>query len=224
MESDGHEEWDIMPYGIRPMLPSDVPQAQEIEHDAFPEVWPPTPFDRELRNRLARHLVAYDLNDDEPSNGETSEEGHRSWLESLPILGGLFTKGGGEPRHDRLVGFVGLWFMLDEAHITAIASRSTHRGLGIGELLLIAGVELALVEGAKMVTLEARVSNTVAHNLYKKYGFSITGRRKRYYSDNNEDAFVMSTEDITTPEYQGKFAQLRQAHSQRWGASTRYIT
>jgi ribosomal-protein-alanine N-acetyltransferase len=222
VDRDEHEEWDMMPYGIRPMLTSDVPQAQEIEHDAFPEVWPPTPFERELRNRLARHLVAYDLLD-ESEDDEPSEEVRRSWLGSLPIVGGLFTKGG-EPRHDHLVGFVGLWFMLDEAHITAIASRSTHRGKGIGELLLIASIELALVEGAKMVTLEARVSNTVAHNLYKKYGFSITGRRKRYYSDNNEDAFVMSTEDITTPEYQEKFARLRQAHSERWGASTRYIT
>ncbi len=223
MDNPEHEDWDMMPYGIRPMLPSDVPQSQEIERDAFPEVWPPTPFERELRNRLARHLVAYDLTATPSSNGGPTEEERRSWLGSLPIVGGLFTKGGA-PRHDVLVGYVGLWFMLDEAHITAIASRSTHRGKGIGELLLIASIELALLEGSKIVTLEARVSNTVAHNLYKKYGFTITGRRKQYYSDNNEDAFIMSTEDITTSVYQERFARLREAHSQRWGVSARYIT
>jgi ribosomal-protein-alanine N-acetyltransferase len=73
------------------------------------------------------------------------------------------------------------------------------------------------------VTLEARVSNVVAQNLYKKYGFSIVGRRKRYYTDNNEDAFVMSTEDVSSLQYRASFDDLRRRHSERWGASSRYI-
>jgi ribosomal-protein-alanine N-acetyltransferase len=62
---------------------------------------------------------------------------------------------------------------------------------------------------ARFVTLEVRVSNYVAQNLYRKYGFSQTGVRRRYYSDNHEDAFVMSTENITTDAYQQRFTELR---------------
>ena len=74
--------------------------------------------------------------------------------------------------------------------------REFYQRRGIGELLLIACVELAILRNADVVTLEVRVSNTLAQNLYKKYGFEIVGTRKKYYTDDHEDAFIMTTGKI----------------------------
>lgn len=90
-----------------------------------------------------------------------------------------------------IAGYCGLWIIVDEAHITNIAIRPEYRRLGLGKALLIYVMELATLAGAKKMTLEVRVTNTIAQNLYKQLGFEITGVRPRYYSDNNEDAYIM---------------------------------
>ena len=82
---------------------------------------------------------------------------------------------------------------------------------GIGELLLLALIHNAMAVGARWVTLEVRVSNQIAQELYRKYGFEMTGRRKNYYSDNNEDALIMTTPLVTTIEYQLKLDGLQGA-------------
>lgn len=226
----GTEERETMRYGVRPMLPEDVPQVSAIEREAFPEVWPPTPFQKEMRNHLARHLVAWDTEASEAREAEEAAEESkpseppRAGWRGLPLLGRFLPRvEAPPPQTDGTVGYVALWFMVDEAHITSIAVRGSHRGQGVGEILVIASVEMAQLRGSRIVTLETRVSNIVAQNLYKKYGFSTVGRRKRYYTDNNEDAFVMSTGDISSPEYRASFDDLRRRHSERWGASSRYI-
>ena len=90
--------------------------------------------------------------------------------------------------------------LIDEAaHITSIASHFRFRGMGIGELLLIGTVEVALFKQLNNVTLEVRVGNEIAQSLYRKYGFKEIGVRKRYYLDNGEDALIMTTDPITTP-------------------------
>jgi ribosomal-protein-alanine N-acetyltransferase len=113
------------------------------------------------------------------------------------------------PEAVNIVGFAGLWHMVNEAHITTIAAHPEYRGRGVGELMLSSMIGVAYTVHARFVTLEVRVSNYVAQNLYRKYGFSQTGVRRRYYSDNHEDAFVMSTENITTDAYQQRFTELR---------------
>lgn len=115
-----------------------------------------------------------------------------------------------------VLGFAGLWFILDEAHLTSIAVRESHRRHGIGELLLISALELAVEKGAQIMTLEVRVSNSPAQGLYEKYGFSNVGVRRGYYTDNNEDAFLMSTDRITSASYQASFQRLKECHSQKW--------
>lgn len=90
-----------------------------------------------------------------------------------------------------IVGFCGMWLILDECHVTNIAILPEERGKKLGERLMKAAIEVAKSQGAKLMTLEARVSNQVAQNLYRKLGFQNGGIRKRYYSDNYEDALVM---------------------------------
>ncbi|MBY6038588.1 ribosomal protein S18-alanine N-acetyltransferase [Fictibacillus nanhaiensis] len=92
------------------------------------------------------------------------------------------------------IGYCGIWLVMDEAHVTNIAILPSYRGRKLGEQLMREAIKLAKRQGALTMTLEARVSNHVAQNLYKKLGFQAGGIRKNYYSDNGEDALVMWVE------------------------------
>ncbi|MFY0545928.1 ribosomal protein S18-alanine N-acetyltransferase [Brevibacillus sp. H7] len=92
---------------------------------------------------------------------------------------------------DRVVAYCGMWIVLDEAHITNIAVHPDCRGRKIGERLMRQMMGLAYLLGARSMTLEVRPSNTIARSMYAKLGFAEHGRRKHYYSDNNEDAIIM---------------------------------
>ncbi len=90
-----------------------------------------------------------------------------------------------------IAGYGGMWMIMDEAHITNIAVRKKFRGNKLGERLLRELQTTAMQLGAKRMTLEVRVSNTIARRLYEKMGFYPSGTRKGYYTDNNEDALIM---------------------------------
>lgn len=91
----------------------------------------------------------------------------------------------------KIVAYGGMWIVIDEAHITNIAVLPEYRGLKIGEQLMMKMMETMIVKGVKKATLEVRVSNIVAQNMYQKFGFKNGGIRKSYYTDNYEDALVM---------------------------------
>ncbi len=95
-----------------------------------------------------------------------------------------------------VIGYAGMWIILDEGHITNIAVHPEYRGIGAGSLLLEALIEICKIEFIKSMTLEVRKSNIRAQNLYKKYGFLQNGIRKGYYRDNKEDALIMWKYDI----------------------------
>ena len=116
-----------------------------------------------------------------------------------------------------VAGYVRVWYQGEEAHITEIAVREQLRGRGIGELLLIGSLRAAVEYGSKVMTLEARVSNFVAQRLYEKYGFKSVGLRKAYYSDNREDAVIMTTNPIASEDYQKMFGALQDSYRTRWG-------
>ena len=94
------------------------------------------------------------------------------------------------------VAYAGMWFVLDEAHVTNIAVRPDRRGLGYGRAITEALVQLAADSGMTWMTLECRRSNAIAQLLYRKLGFVEVGFRKRYYADNNEDALIMALETL----------------------------
>lgn len=91
----------------------------------------------------------------------------------------------------KVVGYCGVWIIIDEAHITNIALLPEYRGMRLGEALMAKVMGLAREMGAVRMTLEVRVSNVRAQNLYRKFGFEEGAIRKQYYTDNMEDALVM---------------------------------
>lgn len=94
----------------------------------------------------------------------------------------------------QIVGYAGMWLIVDEAHITNIAVRQGYRGRKLGERLLTQMQAAAVFLGAERMTLEVRVTNYVAQRLYAKLGFIPGGLRKNYYTDNGEDALIMWAE------------------------------
>ncbi|MDA8229280.1 MAG: ribosomal protein S18-alanine N-acetyltransferase [Desulfitobacterium hafniense] len=91
----------------------------------------------------------------------------------------------------RIIGYMGLWFILEEGHITNIAIAPEYRGAGWGEFLLRTVMDKMAAEGMERMTLEVRVSNMVAQKVYERVGFVKMGVRKKYYMDNQEDALIM---------------------------------
>lgn len=98
---------------------------------------------------------------------------------------------------DVVVGYGGMWLILDEAHITNVAVRADCRGQGIGLALMLEIIRYAVIRGVKSMTLEVRPSNDAARHLYQGLGFMDRGVRKRYYSNNNEDAVIMWKENLS---------------------------
>ena len=94
-------------------------------------------------------------------------------------------------RGDKLIGYAGMWLIIDEAHITNVAVHPDFRNQRIGELIMRYLIAVALSNGAYKMTLEVRPSNLSAQTLYKRLGFESVGRRKGYYTDTNEDAIIM---------------------------------
>lgn len=205
-----------MRYVVDRMTMSDIPRVIEIEKLAYPSPWPPSAYRKELQeNRYAHYIVVRDTQlqaQSQPSRIERTEPSRRVFpLNLLPAKPGLPAS----PEVASIVGFAGLWLMVDESHITTIAVHPDYRGQGVGETLLSALIGISYDIGARMVTLEVRVSNSVAQNLYRKYGFKEAGVRRRYYSDNHEDAYIMWTDEITSHAYRERYLRLRSALAAR---------
>jgi [ribosomal protein S18]-alanine N-acetyltransferase len=197
-------------YDIRAMTEADIVQVAQIERESFPTTWPATAYRRELANHLARYLVLVDRAQPPVA---ASEPRRRSLFD-------MFRRGiSSEETTDFIVGYVGVWLLVDQAHIVAIAVREEYRRRGLGELLLVEAIDLALNSRQESVTLEVRRSNASAQTLYEKYRFLKVGTRKRYYSDNHEDAIIMTTPPIGSDSYLEQLAYLRQRLERRLAAT-----
>lgn len=95
---------------------------------------------------------------------------------------------------EEIIGYCGMWLVMDESHVTNVAVTEKVKGRGIGEALMRESIRIALENEVVLMTLEVRVSNVIAQNLYRKLGFQNGGIRRNYYSDNQEDALVMWVE------------------------------
>ncbi len=189
-----------LPYVVQPMRLRDITAVMEIEYDSFPSPWSARAYRHELLdNDLSHYFVVRQRRME--GSGLSLPARVRRCLglgKRLPIL-----------------GYAGFWLMVGEAHICTIAVQPNWRRLGIGELLLVAMLDRATELEADMATLEVRVSNVTAQNLYRKYGFRQAGLRRRYYRDSDEDALIMSTERLTSASFQSHFQQLKRALRER---------
>ena len=110
---------------------------------------------------------------------------------------------------DRVVGFAGIWMMVDEAHITTFSVHPDWRRQQIGRQLLLNLAEVSSAIGARRMTLEVRASNLAAQGLYRAFGFDVAGRRPGYYTDDGEDALIMTTPDLADAVMQDRIAAER---------------
>lgn len=202
-------------YYLEPMRQEDVAEVSQVDHLCFTNPWPQSAYRRELRKPQSNYYVVLRRADQQSPNGAAEPEentGRFSFLQ-LPW------RTESPRRRDPIVGFAGMWIMFDEAHVTTIGVHPDERGNGLGELLLVQLFVEAAARGAEMMTLEVRVSNDAAQALYRKYGFERHGVRRRYYSDNGEDAYIMWSPNIRDPEYAERFYQLRGQLLERLGAN-----
>jgi len=201
---------------IRFMRAEDIPQVLDIERHSFPTSWPQTVYQRELKNKMARYLVADQPGAGSPASGSPLEDGRRGIRKLARRFFGPSGEGP-ERTGDHIVGLVGLWCTMGEGHIVTIAVRPEYRRQGIGELLLVAALEAAIEAAQDEVTLEYRISNHAARALYEKYGFAKVGVRARYYSDNQEDAVLMTTPPLRSTAFR-RVLELRVGELRaRWG-------
>ena len=195
-------------YRVDPMTSQDIASVMQIEQEAFSAPWSARAYDYELHyNEMAHYYVVHPQSDG-GERAEVRSATPASWWQRLVRR----EKGASQPpavTQPVVLGYSGFWLMFDEAHISTIASHRDRRRRGIGELLLASMIDQASEIGAQMVTLEVRVSNLNAQALYRKYGFEVTGKRKSYYSDNGEDALIMSTPGVTTAEFQRRMQELK---------------
>src|SRR4051794_19417405 len=133
-------------------------------------------------------------------------QAYRQELESNRLAAYLVGVIGGDG-----VAYGGIWLMVDEAHVTTFAVHPRYRRRRIGEQLLLSLLDLSLDRHAREATLEVRLSNLAARRLYEKYGFRPVGIRPRYYSDNQEDALIMTTSPLGDRDQRDRVERLRAA-------------
>ncbi len=115
---------------------------------------------------------------------------------------------------DETIGYGGMWLMVDEAHVTTFAVLPEWRRRGVGARLMLVLMQVARDLNASIVTLEVRLSNHAARGLYGRFGFKPVGIRPRYYSDNNEDALIMTTPPIASEEMKARIAELERIYGE----------
>jgi ribosomal-protein-alanine N-acetyltransferase len=173
------------------MTLSDVGQVMEIERASFSAPWSPRAYRYELtENEHSTMLVVRAALD--------SKDRARRLKRFLGMV-----------KSEPVLGYGGFWLLVDQAHICTIAVHPEWRRRGLAELLLISLLDRGVQRGALSATLEVRLSNLAAQGLYRKYLFMVVSRRKRYYADNNEDALIMTTPRLDSPEFQSNLALRR---------------
>jgi ribosomal-protein-alanine N-acetyltransferase len=184
------------------MVWEDVPEVMQIDQRSFTLPWSMQTYRHEvcLNNTSHYYVLRH-----QPAASRRA----KSFLKRLS------RRKEGAP----IVAYGGFWLIADEAHISTIAVDAHWRGRGLGEFMLMAMIEQAMALQTVRVTLEVRENNIVAQNLYRKYGFVVTGKRSRYYRDNNEDALLMLVEEINSEAYRLGFRELSANVLRRLSAS-----
>jgi ribosomal-protein-alanine N-acetyltransferase len=190
------------------MTMEDIPEVGRVERRCFSNPWPLSAYRRELRFPEQNYYIVLRATD-EPERTGAMPSRNEMTRRALTRLMHPFARTIEEQPLPHIAGFAGMWVMYDEAHVTTIGTDTNYRGHGLGELMMVALFDEAIRRGASLLTLEVRVSNTVAQGLYEKYGMSAQGIRARYYTDNGEDAYIMWSPSLRDPAYRARLDELR---------------
>jgi ribosomal-protein-alanine N-acetyltransferase len=189
------------------MTLDDIPQVVTIDRVSFNPSWSPQSYAYEIEQSTYSHMVVL-----EDSALQTRIVKRRTWWQRL--LAYFNGHQNGTQIRRQIVGYGGLWNIMDEAHISTIAVHPQWRGSGYGEVLLAGMIQRAITLEASYIVLEVRVSNVTAQNLYRKYDFEIVGTKTNYYRNNNEDAYDMRL-TLTARGGRGRFYQRLEAMKAR---------
>ena len=185
--NDGGGHFTIGPFAIEPMQRRDLRRGvMAIEVVSYPKPWSQSVFESELAQ---------------------ARSGTRRYLVARRTDGRT---------HGPIVGYAGLWFSGDEAHVTNVAVERSQQRSGVATALLLGLADAAVDRGCGAWTLEVRVSSTGAQELYRRFGFNPAGVRARYY-ENTEDAIVMWCNDIQGDDYRALLDSIR-AETERRGS------
>lgn len=171
---------------LRYMTVGDIPQVTMIDHAAFDTPWSAQSYLYEIRESRYTHMAVLE---DDRATYNTPPPTNTLWRRLRSLFSGI--NGGLVESPNRILGYGGLWHIMDEAHISTIATHPESRGCGYGEALLAGMIQRSITLRAAYLVLEVRVSNIIAQNLYKKYEFTIQDVKKNYYRNNREDAYDM---------------------------------
>ncbi len=162
-----------------------INSVSEIDHLSFDPPWPKTSYNFEINQSTISHMVVLQqtrLQDDVPPQPKGGLRG---------FIDGIFSRKNPASPNQQVIGYGGLWKIAEEAHVSTIAIHPDHRGHSYGEILLAGMCGKSIAMKAEYMVLEVRVSNVVAQELYRKYGFTEVEVKKNYYRNNNEDAYDM---------------------------------
>ena len=207
---------EVNDYWARYAMQSDVREMTGLLREVFPDFNSPISYSRDVRRDDMAHILAVRKLTPAEMTSKTRErsglwQAVENFRDSIPFIG----RSAEAVSHDdeRIAGMISIWIVMDQAHITAIATSPHERRRGVGGLLMVLAINEAIDRGAEVATLEVRKSNTRAQALYKRFGFTETGVRHKYYADNKEDALIMSTPNIHRAEFRRLFQRQVDEHS-----------
>lgn len=166
---------------IKPLTPCQVPEMLALDQICFGGLWTEEGYLREI---------------DSPNSS----------LLALSIV----DRDSGEKEKHTIIGVACLWAIVNEAHITLLAIHPDYRRKGLGELLLLTLLKDAIAKKLEWATLEVNTNNSGAINLYKKFGFQVAGKRKKYYQETGEDALILWCKGIQQPNFELSLSQWQQ--------------
>ncbi len=183
------------------MRPEDVGAVRRIESAAYQDAWPARLFESELENAFAQYRVVVEQEEREPPTGPVASVARR--LSRAP--------------RGRILGFMGVWYMIDQLHLVTIAVDPREQRRSLGQLLMLDCFALAQAAELNEIVLEVRVSNETAQRLYERFGFRRAGTLKAYYRDNDEDAYVMLSGPLDAPASRERVERIREVLRDRYG-------
>lgn len=176
---------------LRYMSLADIPAVIAIDRVSFDPSWSARSYAYEVGESTYSHMAVLEQS--------ATEKPRHGWRKLMPSLS--------SESESTIIAYGGLWHILDESHISTVASHPDFRGHGWGEVMLASLVHRSMTLKAAYIVLEVRVSNTVAQNLYRKYEFETIDVKQRYYHNNGEDAYDMRLNLEGNSGYVARFQQ-----------------